>query len=114
MHTVYLFYVDMSIRHVSLIPAESQCSIEHSPIDKQRRLSKWGKMINIALTNGKVKRKICIMFTRCLHDAIPVDVPVDAIPVDVIPVDAIPVDVIPVDAIPVDAIPVDVKPVDKS
>ena len=65
MHTVYLFNVDMSIRDVSLIHAESQCSIEHSPIDKQRCLSKRGKVINIALINGTVKRKICIVSTRC-------------------------------------------------
>ena len=65
MHTVYLFYVDMSIRDVSLNHADSQCSIEHSSTDKQRRLSKRVKVINIALTNGTVKRKICIMSTRC-------------------------------------------------
>ena len=61
MHTVYLFYVDMSIRDVSLNHAEYQ----HSPIDKQRRLSKQGKVINIALTNGTVKRKMSIMSTCC-------------------------------------------------
>ena len=65
MHTVDLFYVDMSIRDVSPIHDESQCSIEHSTIDKQWCLSKRGKVINIALTNGAVKRKICIVSTRC-------------------------------------------------
>ena len=62
MHTVYLFYVDMSIRDVSLIHAESQCSIEHSPIDKQRCLSKRGKVINIALTNGAVNSELSYGF----------------------------------------------------